>query len=253
MSSSSHPATPLLYSCIAYHETILAEHTTTATASTLAAAVLAKISHTVAEKQILSHGDFLVHYQADAAPSSSNPAKLSGAGLRYLVVAKDNFGRKIPFGFLSEIKKRFLATYDAERTDFAALPAYGAAAFNTQLKQLMMDYGTSKAGQKDAFANVQSEIDEVREITTKNIEQVLQRGERINLLVDQTDRLGGSARDFRVRSRGLKRRMWWKNVKLMVLLVVVIVFLVYLLVGFGCGLPGEYFYFPPNFTHEWWH
>lgn len=33
--------------------------------------------------------------------------------------------------------------------------------------------------------------------------------------------------------------MWWKNVRLMVLLVVVIVFLVYLLVGFGCGLPGK--------------
>jgi len=73
---------------------------------------------------------------------------------------------------------------------------------------------------------------------SKNIEQVLERGERIDLLVDKTDRLGGSAHDFRVRSRGLKRRMWWKNVKLMALLVLVIIFLIYLLVGFGCGLPG---------------
>lgn len=62
---------------------------------------------------------------------------------------------------------------------------------------------------------------------------------RIDLLVDKTDRLGGSARDFRVRSRGLRRKMWWKNVRLMVLLVVVIIFLLYLLVGFGCGLPGK--------------
>ena len=44
---------------------------------------------------------------------------------------------------------------------------------------------------------------------TQNIEQVLERGERIDLLVDKTDRLGGSARDFRVRSRGLRRRMWY--------------------------------------------
>jgi len=35
--------------------------------------------------------------------------------------------------------------------------------------------------------------------------------------------------------------MWWKNVKLMVLLVVVIVFLMYLFVGFACGLPGMVF------------
>ena len=139
-----------------------------------------------------------------------------------------------------EIKKRFLKDYDAERTDFSSLPAYGAAAFNTQLKELMLEYGTTKAGQNDAFANVQSEIDNVRGIMTENIERVLERGERIDLLVDKTDRLGGSARDFRVRSRGLRRRMWWKNVKLMVLLGVVIIFLVYLLVGFGCGLPGKW-------------
>lgn len=33
--------------------------------------------------------------------------------------------------------------------------------------------------------------------------------------------------------------MWWKNVRLMALLVVVAVFLIYLFVGFGCGLPGK--------------
>lgn len=72
---------------------------------------------------------------------------------------------------------------------------------------------------------------------TENIERVLERGERIETLVDKTDRLGGSARDFRMRTRDLRRRMWWKNTKLMVLLVVVVVFLIYLGVGIGCGLP----------------
>lgn len=107
----------------------------------------------------------------------------------------------------------------------------------------MVDFGTTKAGQDDAFRNVQSEIDNVRDIMSQNIEQVLERGERIDLLVDKTDRLGGSARDFRVRSRGLRRRMWWKNVRLMVMLVLVVVFLVYLLVGFGCG---ECFFLLPS-------
>jgi len=102
----------------------------------------------------------------------------------------------------------------------------------------MISYGTTEAGQNDAIRNVQREMDGVREIMTENIERVLERGERIDLLVDKTDRLGGSAHDFRVRSRGLRRRMWWKNIKLMALLTVVVIFLVYLLVGMGCGLPG---------------
>lgn len=89
----------------------------------------------------------------------------------------------------------------------------------------------------DSLTAARREIDNVKDIMTENIERVLERGERIDLLVDKTDRLGGSARDFRVRSKGLRRRMWWKNVRLMALLAVVVVFLLYLFVGFGCGLP----------------
>ena len=102
----------------------------------------------------------------------------------------------------------------------------------------MVGHGTTEGGKQDAISNTQAEIENVRGIMTENIERVLERGERIDLLVDKTDRLGAGAHDFRVRSRGLKRRMWWKNMKLMVLLGVVIVFLIYLFVGFGCGLPG---------------
>jgi vesicle-associated membrane protein 7 len=249
MASGSTPATPLLYSAIAYKDTILAEHTTSAAAGTvatkLAALVLPKITHTAAQKLTYEHNDDLVHYVADAAPSSRDPAHLSAAGLTYLVVAKRPLGKRVPFTYLLATKQRFLKDYDPERTDFASLPAYGAAAFNVQLKRLMQEFasGSAQGGDLaeggDAFASVQAELDSVRGIMTENIERVLERGERIDLLVDKTDRLGGSATDFRVRSRGLRRKMWWKNVRLMVLLAVVIVFLIYLLVGFGCGLPSK--------------
>lgn len=102
----------------------------------------------------------------------------------------------------------------------------------------MVDYGTTEAGKQDTISNVQSEIENVRGIMSENIERVLGRGDRIDLLVDKTDMLGGSANEFRVRSKGLRRRMWWKNVNLTALLVVVVIFLIYLFVGFGCGLPG---------------
>ena len=148
----------------------------------------------------------------------------------------------MPFGFLLEIQKRFLERYPADGTDFAGLPAYGCAAFNAELKSLMVNFGTTEGGQRDAITNVRSEMDNVRGIMNENIDRVLERGERIDLLVDKTDRLGQGAHDFRVRSRGLRRRMWWKNAKLMVLLGVVVVFLLYLFIGMGCGLPGN----PPS-------
>jgi len=238
MASSSTPATPLLYACIAYNTTILTEHTTSAASNTssLASLILPKIEHTSPQKLTYTHNDNYVHYIASAP--SEYPSSPSAGGLTFLVVAASSAGRRIPFGFLVEIKNRFLAQFPPDSTDFASLPNYGAGSFNTELKTLMVDYGTTKAGKEDAISNVQNEIDSVRNIMTENIERVLERGERIDLLVDKTDRLGGSAHEFRVRSKGLRRQMWWKNIKLMVLLVVVVIFLIYLFVGFGCGLPG---------------
>lgn len=156
--------------------------------------------------------------------------------MTYLVVAQAELGRRIPFAFLLELKKKFLAQYKPRDTNFSALPAYGSAAFNTELKAMLQQYNVSPPS--DSLSNARREIDSVKDIMTENIERVLERGERIDLLVDKTDRLGGSARDFRVRSRGLRRQMWWKNVRVMALLVVVVIFLIYLFVGFGCGLPG---------------
>ncbi|KAI9745707.1 MAG: hypothetical protein M1818_001243 [Claussenomyces sp. TS43310] len=238
MASSSSTSTPLLYACIAHNSTILAEHTTSAAsnASSLASLILPKIEHATPQKLTYTHKENFVHYIASAP--SEYPSSPSAGGLTFLVVAASSAGRRIPFGFLVEIKNRFIKQFPVDSTDFASLPNYGAGSFNAELKKLMIDYGTTKAGKEDAISNVQAEIDNVREIMTQNIDQVLARGERIDLLVDKTDRLGGSAHEFRVRSKTLRRQMWWKNIKLMVLLTVVIIFLIYLFVGFGCGLPG---------------
>lgn len=137
------------------------------------------------------------------------------------MIADASLGRRVPFGFLFEIRKRFFEQFP-ESSEFTELPNYGAASFNTELKNLMVEYGTTSGGRHDAIGNAKREIDDVRGIMTKNIESLLERGERLDLLVDKTDRLGGSAREFRVRSRGLKRQMWWKNMKLMALLGLVI-------------------------------
>jgi vesicle-associated membrane protein 7 len=186
--------------------------------------ILPKITHDSPQKLTYTHGTYHIHYMSEAPSEHSNNP--SAGGLTFLVVAESSLGRRVPFGFLFEIRKRFFAELDGEHTDFADLPNYGAGSFNAELKKLMVEFGTTTGGRDDAIHNVQREIDDVRGIMTKNIEGLLERGERIDLLVDKTDRLGGSAHEFRVRSRGLKRRMWWKNVKLMTLLGLVLVLII---------------------------
>ena len=213
--------------CIAHNTTILSECTTSASSQTssLASVLLPKIKHTSSEKATYTHGAYHIHLMAEA-PSDHLASEASAGGLSFVVIADSDLARRIAFGFLIEIRKRFLAQYPPSVTDFADLPNYGAANFNGELKELMVEYGTTGQGREDALTNARQEIDDVRGIMTRNIEGLLERGERIDLLVDKTDRLGGSAREFRVRSRGLKRKMWWKNVKLMSLLALVLVLIV---------------------------
>lgn len=234
---------------MAHGTTILTEHsypgTSNSNASSLASIILPKISHTTPQKLTYTHERLFVHYIADSPSTSASPSSSSAssstepsshAALTYLVIGPSELGRRIPFAFLLDLKKSFLHQFPpAPTTSFSDLPAYGCASYNTTLKSLVAQYNTQPPS--DSLTAAKQEIENVRDIMTENIERVLERGERIDLLVDKTDRLGGAARDFRVRSKGLRRRMWWKNVRLMVLLAVVVVFLLYLFVGFGCGLP----------------
>ncbi|CAK7269179.1 hypothetical protein SEPCBS119000_003439 [Sporothrix epigloea] len=205
--------------CVAHNTTILAECIASASSQTssLASLVLPKIDHKTAQKLTFTHGSNHIHYIAEAPNQDGNGSSHSSAGgLTFLVVAEGSLGRRIPFAFLVAVRSQFFADFPADVTDFADMPNYGAASFNGTLKALMVQFGTSS--EEDAISAVRRDIDDVRGIMGRNIESLMERGERIDLLVDQTDRLGGSARDFRVRSRGLKRQMWWKNTKLMALI-----------------------------------
>ncbi|KAI1304856.1 hypothetical protein EDD11_005058 [Mortierella claussenii] len=75
----------------------------------------------------------------------------------------------------------------------------------------------------DRIKQVQGEIEQVKDVMVHNIERVLERGERIELLVDKTDNLNQQAYAFKKRSAVLRRAMWWKNTKLMIILTGVII------------------------------
>lgn len=50
---------------------------------------------------------------------------------------------------------------------------------------------------------------------TQNVEQILNRGERLDLLMSRTDQAANQSLAFRKRAVGLRRQMWYKNVKVM--------------------------------------
>jgi vesicle-associated membrane protein 7 len=73
----------------------------------------------------------------------------------------------------------------------------------------------------DSLRQAQQELAQAKDVMVQNVEQILSRGERIELLVDKTDAMAGQATAFRRGARATRRAMWWKNTRVMTLSVVV--------------------------------
>lgn len=76
--------------------------------------------------------------------------------------------------------------------------------------------------------STQNEIQEVKSVLIENIDKVLERGERIELLVDRTEVLDQHAFKFKKKATKLKRAMWWKNAKMVLAIGFIILALIYI-------------------------
>lgn len=65
--------------------------------------------------------------------------------------------------------------------------------------------------------------------------QVLDRGERIELLVDKTDHLQQESFVFRREARQLKNKLWWKNLRLWLIIAGVAILLLYIAIAVICS------------------
>jgi len=152
-------------------------------------------------------------------------------GITFLCMADEQFGRRLPFLFLEDIKNQFRASYgDLGRS----ATAFGMNADFSRVLQIKMDYYSNNPS-ADKVSKVKGEIDEVKSVMVQNIEKMLDRGERIELLVDKTADLSNNAVRFKKQSTQLKRAMWCKNLKLTILLVVIAIVVIYFIIALICG------------------
>ncbi|XP_043925968.1 vesicle-associated membrane protein 2-like [Protopterus annectens] len=78
----------------------------------------------------------------------------------------------------------------------------------------------------------QAEVDEVMNIMRVNVDKVLERDQKLSELDDRADKLQAGASQFETSAAKLKRKYWWKNCKMMIILggigvLVLIIILVY--------------------------
>ncbi|OEL27871.1 Vesicle-associated membrane protein 714 [Dichanthelium oligosanthes] len=150
------------------------------------------------------------------------------AGIAFLCMANDTFGRRIPFLYLEDIQMRFMKNYG--RVAHSALAYAMNDEFSRVLHQQMEFYSSNPNA--DTLNRLRGEI---HTVMVDNIEKILDRGDRISLLVDKTSTMQDSGFHFRKQSKRLRRALWMKNAKLLAVLTVAIVVLLYLIISAFCG------------------
>lgn len=77
----------------------------------------------------------------------------------------------------------------------------------------------------------QAQVDEVVDIMRTNVEKVLERDQKLSDLNQRADELQSGANQFEQQAKRLKRKLWWKNLKMWIIIgVVVAVFLIAIIV-----------------------
>lgn len=148
----------------------------------------------------------------------------------YLCMCDETDKRRIPFSFLEDVKQRFTEVY-SEHAQTAITFAFNTE-FSPVLKQRMDHFNNPSS---DSLTTVNNKIHDVKDVMVKNVEMLLERGEKLELLVDKTDRLHQQAFKFERSSRYLKTALFWKRVKLYAGIFVFIMLITWLISSSVCG------------------
>lgn len=113
------------------------------------------------------------------------------------------------FRFITAAQDEFLRLY-AGRWQKAAAYAYNND-FKSVLARLMVEYSAGARDEK--LGAIGDQLNEIKGVMARNIELVLDRGEKIEILVTKSEQMEEHAIRFHKKSTGLKRHFCWKNTK----------------------------------------
>jgi len=168
-------------------------------------------------KVIYQLSDYLVHVYNDGLCT-------------YLVLADPNFQRRQCFAFLNDIQLQF-------REKFNELQIKGAFAYSLQnqfgdlLKSRMKYFSETK----DNLGNLIDKLEDTKQIMVDNVGKILERGEKIEVLVQKTQDMSGMASNLKSRAGQLKNKKRWENYRTKIILFLLFLILIYVIIGFACG------------------
>ncbi|GMF15440.1 unnamed protein product [Phytophthora lilii] len=192
----------IVYTLVARQQSVLCEHTDqSGNFPTVTRAVLKHLAQhepsasAPASKSVFPYNEFNFFFLHDD-------------GITYMCMAEERVHANVAFMMLAELQTLFLAKYKQQAQ--TAL-AYAMTSFNPTLDSLMKKYDNYKL--ETPMSQVRQKMERVKTLMIENVNQLMERGEKIELLVTRTTKLQQDAMKYEKSAKKLKNAYWWMNVK----------------------------------------
>ncbi|KAG4921774.1 hypothetical protein AAZX31_18G156300 [Glycine max] len=205
----------LIYSFVARGTMILAEHTDFS-------GNFAEVALQCLQRLPASDNKFT--YNADGHTFNY----LTYNGFTYCVVAVESVGRQLAMAYLERIMEDFSKRYGGGKATTATAKSLNKE-FGSKLKE-HMQYCVEHPEEVSKLAKVKAQVSEVQQVMRANIDQVLDRQVKIDVLVGQTEDLRNQAGVFRERGDQIRRKMWYQNMKIKLIVLAIVIAIILIIV-----------------------
>ncbi|KAL8162809.1 hypothetical protein V2J09_014298 [Rumex salicifolius] len=149
-------------------------------------------------------------------------------GYAYCIVSKESVSEKICIAFLERIKQDFINTYGGGKAGTAIAKSL-TKDFGPVMKE-HMEYVIEHSEEIEKVSKLKEQVSQVKNIMQDNINKALDREVQLTTL----------AQDFEGGARKIQRKMWYKNMKVKIIVIGILLMLALIIWlsichGFNCS------------------
>jgi vesicle-associated membrane protein 7 len=145
----------------------------------------------------------------------------------FLCVTTPGYTAYMAFNFLDKIANTFFSFYkDATQRSVSICQPF--------IRILRQEGEFFNSPDANKLKKVQSQIDEVKNVMMENLDAVIQRGDKIENLVDKSSTLLDESQSFVTNSTSLKRKMRWRQIKIVLAIILLIAVIITVIVLIAC-------------------
>ncbi|KAF2640859.1 transport protein-like protein sec22, partial [Massarina eburnea CBS 473.64] len=132
--------------------------------------------------------------------------------LVFLCICDRSYPRKLAFTYLSDLDKEFTQVYTPDKYLAPNLRPYAFSSFDNYIQQTKATYQDSRATQN--LDKLNDELKDVTKVMTKNIEDLLYRGDSLERMGDISSRLREDSRKYKKAAVRINWELLLKQVSL---------------------------------------